>query len=54
MLERAARACFMHVSKGVIIWDIYRMFESALLEAASDNSKQVEQKGRIEKLFRFF
>ncbi len=32
VLERAIAACGLHVAKGCIIWDVYRIYETMLLD----------------------
>lgn len=35
ILERAVSACGMHVSKGVLIWQMFKEFEVTILECST-------------------
>lgn len=43
MFERALSSVGLHVTKGLAIWEAYREFESAIMEAARVSARSLTQ-----------
>ncbi len=52
VFERAVAEVGLHVSKGALVWEAYREFESAMASLAASEEAKKKQKDKVDKLFR--
>lgn len=52
VLERAVDACSWHVAGGALVFDVYRLFENALLESLESKSDVDKTRRLIDQLYR--
>ncbi len=52
VFERAVAEVGLHVSKGALVWEAYREFESAMASLAASEEARKKQNDKVDKLFR--